>query len=153
MDLRLNAQEQELLSALNQCQARYLVIGGHAVIFHGYLRPAKDLDIWVEPTEENANRVARALSLVRVFLEREQVTRLASPDLQMPISGLNTEFLTSVAGLEFASAMTRSAVSFEGGEPCNVLGLADLIVCKERLGRESDVEDIKHLQEIHPRGA
>ena len=69
MNLLLNAQELELLSALNDCRARYLVIGGHAVIFHGHLRPAKDLDLWVEPTEENAARVAQALSFVRVFLQ------------------------------------------------------------------------------------
>ena len=144
--MQLNAQEIELLSALNDCKARYLIIGGHAVIFHGHLRQAKDLDIWIEPTKENAQRVARALSTVRIFLQPEHVERLAALNLKMPIAHLCTELLTSVTGLEFSDAMKRSKTIFENGTPCRVLGLEDLLLSKRALGRESDLADIAQLE-------
>lgn len=147
MNLLLNSQELELLSALNRHLAHYMVVGGHAVIFHGYLRPAKDLDLWIEPSIENAERVARALSAVRVYLAPEHIARLSKPNLQMPIAGLYTELLTSVKGLEFPLAIARSSTANEQGVPCTVIGLEDLLECKRLLGRESDLEDIRCLQE------
>jgi hypothetical protein len=151
--LLLNAPEVELLSALARCHARYLIIGGHAVIFHGYLRPAKDLDLWVEPTEVNAARVARALSTVHVHLRPEHVERLSRANLQMQVDGLNTELLTSVTGLIFEEAMARSSVAFEGSVSCQVLALGDLIQYKRLVGRDRDLEDIRQLEALKARGA
>ena len=130
--LLLNASEVELLVALAAHNVRYLIIGGHAVIFHGYLRPVKDLDIWVEPTHENAGRTAVALADVRILLQQSHIDRLAAQKLQMPIAGLNTEILTSIAGLEFNDAFEGSKKTFAQETFCLVLYLQDLIVSKKR---------------------
>lgn len=148
MALFLNAQEVELLSALNQYQARYVVVGGHAVQHHGHLRPAKDLDLWVEPTPDNAKRVAHALASVGTRLQQDQIDRLAKPDLQMQLGGLYTEIVTTVQGLQFTEAMARSITATEQGVPCHVLSRQDLIANKRLLGRESDLEDVAALEQL-----
>ena len=51
----------ELLSLLNETRAEALVVGGYAVAFHGAPRATGDIDIWVRPTPENAERVLEAL--------------------------------------------------------------------------------------------
>jgi hypothetical protein len=53
---------RDLLEALNRWQAQYLVIGAHAVGVYAEPRGTKDLDIWVNPTKENAKRVYAALT-------------------------------------------------------------------------------------------
>ena len=57
-----NSDFRELLSAFNDCQAKYLIIGGYAVMLYTEPRFTKDLDLWVEATEENGNRVYAALA-------------------------------------------------------------------------------------------
>lgn len=49
------------LKLLNARRARYLIVGAHAVAAHGRPRLTADLDIWVEPSLENAKRVVAAL--------------------------------------------------------------------------------------------
>lgn len=50
----LNPDYRDFLSACNAHNVEYLVIGGQAVIFYGYVRNTKDLDVWINPTPENA---------------------------------------------------------------------------------------------------
>src|SRR5436189_6466622 len=57
-----NSNFKELLSALNRCGAKYLVVGGYAVMLYTEPRYTKDLDIWVEASAENALLVFKALA-------------------------------------------------------------------------------------------
>jgi hypothetical protein len=150
MSLLLNTAEVALLAALSRYGVRYLVIGGHAVIFHGHLRPAKDLDLWVEPSESNAKAIAAALAEVRIQLDDQYVVRLAKPGLQMKIGGLYTELLTSISGfVDFANTFARSVGTYEQGAYCRVISLPDLVASKKALGRESDLSDVAHLTKLN----
>lgn len=60
--MSLNSNFRDLLSALNRYDAKYLVVGGYAVVLYTEPRYTKDLDIWVEATMGNAQRVFRALA-------------------------------------------------------------------------------------------
>ena len=55
--MSLNSDFKELLSILNEKQAKYLVVGGYAVIEHTEPRYTKDLDIWIRPDRDNAERM------------------------------------------------------------------------------------------------
>ena len=57
----MNDDFLDLLTALSDADARFLVVGGYAVAMHGRPRATKDLDIWVEASEDNAGRVMSAL--------------------------------------------------------------------------------------------
>jgi hypothetical protein len=57
----LNQDFKEFIQSLNDNQVNYLVIGGYAVALHGYPRYTKDIDIWIEMTQENAVNTIKAL--------------------------------------------------------------------------------------------
>jgi phage replication-related protein YjqB (UPF0714/DUF867 family) len=62
MELELAKDFKELLRSLNENGVRYLLIGGYAVVLHGYVRNTNDLDIVVSDEPDNARRVAKALA-------------------------------------------------------------------------------------------
>jgi hypothetical protein len=57
----MNSDFEELLSIFNKNGVRYLIVGGHAVMLYTEPRYTKDLDVWIEASTENAERVYRAL--------------------------------------------------------------------------------------------
>ena len=57
----MNQDFRELLACFNGEKVRYLVVGGYAVIKHTEPRYTKELDVWVSPDRENAERVYAAL--------------------------------------------------------------------------------------------
>lgn len=59
--MALSQDFKEFIASLNSNDVRYLVIGGYAVAIHGHPRYTKDLDIWIEMTKENAERLIQAL--------------------------------------------------------------------------------------------
>ena len=75
---RLPPDFRDLLRAFSGHQVRYLVVGAYAVAAHGHPRATKDLDLWVEPSNENAARVLAALR-----------------EFGAPLGGLTAEDLTS----------------------------------------------------------
>ena len=58
----MNQDFLDLLRAFAGAEVRFLVVGAYALGLHGRPRATGDLDLWVEPTAENAGRVMRALS-------------------------------------------------------------------------------------------
>jgi len=56
----LNPDFQEFILELNNCEVKYVLVGGYAVIYHGYNRTTGDLDIYVERSVENYNLMCKA---------------------------------------------------------------------------------------------
>jgi len=146
--LYLNASEQQLLSALTTGGVRYAILGGHAVQHYGHLRTAKDLDILVLPTIDNAQRAGTALRSLMppVVLSAEQINRLSKSNVQMRINGIyNTEVLTTATGIDTPMAIASAKVVFDGAVSTWVLSLTDLLTNKRELGRPVDLEDVEAL--------
>ena len=57
---------REFLEALNQHRVRYLLVGGYAVIMHGYSRTTGDMDLWIDRTSENYNNLKKAFSTFKM---------------------------------------------------------------------------------------
>jgi hypothetical protein len=60
-NLLLNPDFIDILSAFSEEEVEYMVVGGYAMAFHGYVRATGDIDLWIRISEENAQRVWRAL--------------------------------------------------------------------------------------------
>ena len=60
--LNLDPAEEQVIRTLTKRQGRFVVIGGHAVRFYGHDRLVNDLDIVIEPSEDNAQRLIEALA-------------------------------------------------------------------------------------------
>ena len=145
--LFLAAVELELLRCFNSFRVRYLVIGGHAVQFHGHLRPAKDLDIFIDTAGDNPSRVVTALRSLGFSGSNLSADRFSEPKKQIPLGGhYHTEFLTSPDGPTFEEVYARRVTADENGTSVPVISRGDLLLQKSRLGRPQDIEDIEALE-------
>lgn len=144
----MNRDFVEMLSALSAAGAEYLVVGAHAVAAHGRPRATGDLDIWVRPTRENAERVWRALAEFGAPLHDLTVEDLTSADLVFQIGVIpnRIDILTSLTGAEFPEAWGRRRTIELSGLQIPVLGREDLLRNKRALGRPRDLADLAELE-------
>ena len=145
----MNEDYRDLLSALVRCQARFLVVGAHALAVHGYPRATVDIDIWIDPTPENARRVWGALAEFGAPLGELEVREddLVRPDIvaQFGLPPNRIDILTGVSGLTFADAWPNRVEAEVEGLRVPVLGRNDLRANKLASGRDKDRVDIKGL--------
>jgi len=57
-----NEHFREFIKALNDNEVEYILVGGMAVILHGYIRGTGDMDIWVNKTKDNYRKLVLAYS-------------------------------------------------------------------------------------------
>lgn len=138
-------------SLLNAEGAKYLIVGGQAVILHGIVRNTEDVDILIEPSEENCKRVLAALSQLQDGAAKE----LTPQDLQDNI-------VVKIADEVEVDVSTRAwKVSYDEAAPtaCQIeidnvrvpyLSIDALIASKETY-REKDQLDLGHLRALKQR--
>jgi hypothetical protein len=141
---------RDLLLALLEAGADFVVLGGHAVAFHGHPRATKDLDVLVRPDPANAARVYRALAAFGAPLESFEVTEkdFASYDgvLQIGLPPRRIDILNRADGITFDEAVADGA-SFElDGRRIPVIGLAALLKNKRTARRAQDLADVEALE-------
>ena len=144
----MNRHFVEMLNALSDAGAEFLVIGAHAVAAHGYLRGTRDLDIWIRPTRDNADRVWRALVEFGAPLRNVTVDDLHTPELiyQLGVEPTRIDFITTPLGLEFDDAwQNRVFISVDGRE-FPFLGKSDVIRSKRATARPQDLVDADNLE-------
>ncbi|HJY79884.1 MAG TPA: hypothetical protein VKK81_02210 [Candidatus Binatia bacterium] len=146
--MAVNPDFRDLFAALNDAGAKYLLVGGYAVAFHGQPRFTKDLDIWVEASTENADRVFAALKMFGAPLENFTPADLTQPDLifQIGVPPNRIDVLTSIDGITFAEAWAAPEQTIYGDQTVPVIGRAQLIQNKRASGRPQDLLDLKALE-------
>jgi hypothetical protein len=143
------ADFRDLLSGFIAGGVRFLVVGAHALAAHGVPRVTGDLDVWVEPTTENAARVFRSLAAfgapIATLIVRE--ADFSAPDkvIQLGLPPYRIDIMTSISGVVFADAWggRLNGTLFEVGVA--FLGLAEFIQNKRACGRPKDLADLKAL--------
>jgi len=146
----MNHHFVEMLSALSDAGADYLVIGAHALAAHGYTRGTRDLDIWVRPTPQNAERVWRALVEFGAPLERFTIADLSSPGTicQIGVEPTRIDLLTEPAGVDFETSWQRRLTVSVNNREFMFIGRDDLIASKKAAGRPNDFRDIEELERL-----
>lgn len=144
----MNADFKDLLKALNQQNAEYLVVGGWAVIEYTEPRYTKDLDVWVNPTRENAARVFQALRdfgapltsvNVEDFYDRTTI-------YQVGVAPIRVDVLKAIDGLEFEQAWANRVSIDCDGIMAWFISMEDLLIAKRTAGRPQDRIDAKNLR-------
>lgn len=144
----MNRDFFDMLSALSGEGAEYLVVGAYALAAHGLPRATGDLDVWVRPTVDNAERVLRALRSFGAPLLDLTRDDLLRPDtvFQIGVAPTRIDLLTGVSGLTFDEAWpSRISVTLEG-LPVPVIGFDELLRNKEASGRPQDLADAAWLR-------
>ena len=145
----MNPDFVEMLSALSDEGAEFLIVGAYALATHGVPRSTGDIDLWVHPSRANAEKVWAAL--IRFGAPMLNLTRddLAVPGVvfQIGLPPRRIDFLTSIDGVEFGQAWARRTISDVGGVSVGVLSREDLIQNKRASGRPQDLADVARLEE------
>lgn len=139
----------DLLLELADAGAEFVLVGGHAVAFHGHPRATKDMDVLIRANVSNAERVYRALAAFGAPLEAFQVgaTDFATYDgvLQIGLPPRRVDILNRADGITFDEAIAEGASFTLEGRTIPVIGRAALVKNKRAAGRAQDVADIEAL--------
>ena len=144
-----NDDFRDFILALNNNQVEYLLVGGYAVILHGYRRPTGHMDVWVNNTAENYRRLVKAFNEfgMSVFDMTENKFLSAETDVftfgRPPVC---IEILTHLKGVEFSEAYPVAQIFTEGSFNARFLHINNLVQAKKASGRYRDLDDLEKLQ-------
>lgn len=150
MELELPKDFKEFLKLLSDHRVKYLLVGGYAVAFHGYIRTTNDIDVWVPKDSDNSVRLISALEEFgfgmpelkpELFLESDQIVRMGIEPLRIEIS-------TTIDGVDFDDCYDRRIEGSLHGVPVVVIELGDLKINKRSAGRRKDLIDVDELTKL-----
>jgi hypothetical protein len=133
--------------SFHEHDVRYLVIGGIASVFHGVPRATFDLDILIEATPANAQRVLDALLAAGLrTAELTDAATLLSKEITIFKDKVRIDVKTRTPGLDFAEAWSRRVTARHEGVDFHVISRSDLVASKRASGRPIDMEDVRMLE-------
>ena len=141
---------REFIALMNSHGVDYVVVGGHAVGYHGYPRFTGDIDLFICPAPENA---ARVMAVLRVFgfLELNDVEKiLLQPGkvVQLGRPPNRIDLLTGISGVDFDEASTGAQATLLDGIPVRIIGRTALLKNKRASGRAKDLADVEELEKM-----
>ena len=138
---------RSLLNAMERHEARYLVVGGYAVMLYAEPRFTKDLDLWIAVDDENARAVYRALKEFGAPLAGLTERDFAVPGhfYQMGRPPLRVDVMMGIPGGNFADAWERRNTVDLDGQSVHFVCRDDLIAVKRAAGRDQDLLDVASL--------
>ena len=138
---------QGVFRSFQQHDVRYVVIGGIAAILHGVPRATFDLDILIEATPDNAQRLLDAL--LNAGLGTAALTSpgdLLANEITVFKDRVRVDVQTSTPGVRFVDAWSRRRTVAYQGQEFFILAKEDLIRSKRAAGRPVDLEDVRLLE-------
>jgi hypothetical protein len=138
---------QDVFESFERHQVRYLVIGGIAAVLHGVPRATFDLDILIDATLDNADRLLAAL--LEAGLGTAALTtagEVLANEITIFRDRVRVDVQTSTPGLTFDEAWgRRQTVEFQRRR-FHIVSREDLIASKRASGRPVDLEDVRSLE-------
>ncbi len=145
----LNEDFRDLLLALLDAEAEFVLIGGWALAAHGHGRGTDDMDVLVRPSKANARRVVRALTAFGAPVAAHGVTPelFAEPGYgyRMGIRPNLIELLTIISGLSYDDAASDCDFVQLRGRQLPVMSRRALLKNKLAAGRPKDLADVEWL--------
>jgi hypothetical protein len=143
----LNSDLLQFLDVLLETEVRFLVVGGYAVMKYTEPRATKDIDLWIDTTVENAERVYQALAQFGAPLAGYTPQDFTDPNSFFQIGvRFRVDLITSMpAGLTFVDAWERRVISHLHGKEVPFISMEDLIKTKRATDRPQDRLDLQNL--------
>jgi hypothetical protein len=146
----VNEDFRDLLAELLRVEARFLIVGAHALAVHGFPRATGDLDVWIEREQTNAEKLHDALQR---FGAPVGASGISAPDflrpnvvVQIGLPPRRIDILTDITGGDFAAAWETRVTHELLGLPVPFVGRAELIANKRATGRLRDRADVEALE-------
>lgn len=144
-----NEDFKDFIKALNSAKVEYVLVGGYSVILHGYPRTTGDMDIWVNRTLENYQKLLRAFAEFKMpVFDMTQENFLTHNEWDVFRFGRKPnqiDIMVQVKGLEFKKAFSKSKIYTIEKIKIRTVRLQDLIQAKKAAGRFKDLDDIEQL--------
>jgi len=146
--VKLSKDLREFIALLNSHGVDYVVVGGHAVAFHGYPRFTGDIDFFVRAEVDNAQKLLSALAAfgfaglgiaLEDFSTPEQIIQLGQPPNRI-------DLLTTISGVSFVEAWQTRVFATIDELPVAFLGKDALLRNKRASGRRKDLADVESLE-------
>lgn len=143
---------EELLGCLKRHEARFVVVGAHAVAYHAKPRYTKVFDLLIEPNAGNGERVVAALEefgfgglgiVPEDFASTGRILQLGVPPNRL-------DMMTSIDGVDFDEVWSGRVEGSYGNQNVPFIGRAALIKNKRASRRPQDLADLELLQDTNP---
>jgi hypothetical protein len=143
----MNPDFVDLLRAFAAAEVRFLIVGAYALAHHGRPRATGDLDVWVDPTPANAQRLMQALRTFGAPLAEVVEADFARPGVvfQIGVPPGRIDVLTDLTGLTFTEAWDSRERGHFGDVMADFIGREAFIRNKRATGRTKDLGDIEGL--------
>jgi len=139
----------DLLTALADTDVEFVIVGGYAVAFYGYVRATKDLDIFVRSDPANAKKLYRALAAFGAPLQAFEVTEEDFSDyggvLQLGVPPHRIDIINRITGVAYDEAVEGAGVFDLDGREIQIISYDALVRNKLATGRDQDLLDVKIL--------
>lgn len=148
--MKLGKDLKEFIELLNSRRVDYIVVGGHAVAFHGHPRFTGDIDFLLRPSPENAERLIDAVKefgFSEMRLSPDDFTR-PNTVVQLGYPPNRVDLLTSISAVDFEEAWSTRVSGELGGLPVYFLGRDALLKNKRASGRDKDLADVSKLSAV-----
>jgi hypothetical protein len=145
--MELKHDFRNFIQLLNTYQIEYMVAGGFAVALYGYPRYTGDIDIWINPTPQNATILMQALLEFGYTGEQVTIEDLTTPDVvtQLGYPPNRIDIATGLAGVKFAECWkNKVSIPYED-VMANFISLEDLKKNKKASARQQDLLDLQNL--------
>jgi hypothetical protein len=141
---------EEFLKLLNRKKVEYVVVGGYAVAFHGYVRATKDIDVLFHNSQENIQRIKRALN--EFGFPADGLSDVAFSEqgkiIRMGVSPVMIELINTISGVSFKTAWENRVAGMYGKSKIFYLSKPDLLKNKKASGRPRDLLDVDELKRV-----
>ena len=139
----------DFLKVLNTNDVEYMLVGGYAVILHGYSRTTGDMDVWVNRTPGNYRKLIKAFKEFGLpFFDLTQEKFLDAQQNDVFTFGRPPtciEILTHLKGVEFNEAYMQVQIFEQDEVLIKFIHFNNLIAAKKAAGRYRDLDDIEKL--------
>jgi predicted nucleotidyltransferase len=148
----LDEYTKNLLKALVDANVKFLVVGGYAVNYYGYYRTTGDIDLWLQPGNENKLLLIEALRAIET--DEESLQALNEMDFSRHLlfsdgeEPFKIEFMTFISGVDFERAYAEKETTLLDGLEIPFISLQDLIISKMSSQRTKDKLDVEELHKI-----
>lgn len=148
----LNKDFKDMIEIFLRKQVRFLLVGGVSINLYGYARTTKDLDLFVEASKENADKILTSLAefgapMDDIFAEDFEKEGTV---FQIGVDPIRIDIITKISGVEFQDAIKNKKILEIEGIKVPVISLSDLIKNKKASGRLQDLADVERLEKLPP---
>lgn len=145
--MRLQKDLREFIERLNAENVDYVIVGAHALAYHGHPRYTGDLDVLLRPSKGNAERVLSALDAFGfddIGIGAEDLLALDQV-IQLGVSPNRIDLVVSLGGLTFDQVWDGRISTTLDDIPVNVISREHLKINKLAVGRPQDLADVDAL--------